>query len=221
VLWPVLAAVLVLGTLLGLRAAPTHAWASRHAADVAALALLEAYAALLAVLLAVFGGPEGLRDRLGFRFTAWRHVAAALVTWLFSLMVGGLLTVALAPLFGPARSNAEDVLKVGHDLLFAAIVVPTVALLAPACEELLFRGVLYGWLRARLPVSAAAAVSAAIFAALHLLPPLLPVLFVFGVATALVYERTGSTLNSFAMHATQNTVAVVASYIALSGAATR
>ena len=45
-----------------------------------------------------------------------------------------------------------------------------------------------------------------------------PLLFVFGLAATLVRARTGSTLNSFAMHATQNTMAVVATYALLSGA---
>ncbi len=213
--------MLILATVFGLRLL-AHPWAAAHAADVGALALLEAYGSLLAVLLLVFGGFRGLRDHLGFRFTTWWHLGYGLGAWAVSITVGGILTYALAPVLGPARSNAADVLRVGHDPLFVLMVVPTVALLAPACEELLFRGALYGWLRTRVPLAAAVMVSAAVFAGLHLIVPLLPVLFVFGVATALVYEYTGSTLNSFAMHATQNTLAVVVTYMALSnGAAMR
>lgn len=204
--------------MLGLRLA-AHPWASAHAADVGAFALLEAYGSLLLALLALFGGPAGIRDRLGFRFTAWWHLLLALAVWAISLTVGGLLTLPLVPLLGQPRSNASEVLAVGHDPLFVAIVVPTVAVLAPAGEELLFRGALYGWLRTRIPMAAAVALVAALFAGLHFIPPLIPVLFVFGVATALVYEYTGSTLNSFAMHATQNTVALVAAYAALAGGA--
>lgn len=219
-LWPVIAAVLIVATVVGLRLL-AHPWAAAHAADVGAFALLEAYGSLLAVLMLLFGGLSGLRDRLGFRFTSWWHLGLALGAWTLSLTAGGILTYALAPVLGPARSNAADVLRVGHDPLFVAIVVPTVAWLAPACEELLFRGALYGWLRTRVPLAGAVAVSAGAFAGLHLIVPLLPVLFVFGIATALIYEYTGSTLNSFAMHATQNTLAVVATYMALSSGAMR
>lgn len=173
------------------------------------------------MLLATFGGPAGVRDRLGFRFTALWHVALALAVWGVSLTLGALITVALSPLLGKATSNAADVLSISRDPVFVALVVPTVAVLAPAGEELLFRGVLFGWLRTRLPLAAAVILSAGVFAGLHLIVPLLPVLFVFGVATALVYEATGSTLNSFVMHATQNTLAVVVTYAALSGGAMR
>jgi membrane protease YdiL (CAAX protease family) len=55
-----------------------------------------------------------------------------------------------------------------------AIIVPTVCLLAPACEEMLFRGALYGWLRRRAPVALAIPVTAAVFAGVHLLPGLFP-----------------------------------------------
>jgi membrane protease YdiL (CAAX protease family) len=38
---------------------------------------------------------------------------------------------------------------------------------------------------------------------------------VFGIVAALIREWTGSTLNSFALHVTQNTFAVTVAYIAL------
>ena len=88
--------------------------------------------------------------------------------------------------------------------------------IGPVCEELLFRGALYGWLRRRTPALVAIPLSAAVFAAAHLIVPLLPVLFVFGLGAAWIRERTGSTLNSFAMHATQNTFAVAVTYLLLS-----
>ena len=95
------------------------------------------------------------------------------------------------------------------------LIVPTVCVIAPVCEELLFRGALYGWMRRRLPALVAIPLSAAIFAGAHLIVPLLPALFVFGLGAAWIRERTGSTLNSFAMHATQNTFAVAVTYAVL------
>lgn len=213
-LWIPVSAVLFVATLLALRVA-APAWAPKHRADLVAILLVESYAGLLGALTLAFGGPAGLRDRLGFRFTSFADLGWAWTAWLAALVVGLAGTAALAPLLGPARSNAVDVLKISFDPLFVALVVPTVCLLAPAAEELLFRGALYGWLRRRLPVGWAVVLSAAVFASLHLLPPLLPFLFAFGVAAALVYQRTGSTLNSFVMHATQNTFAVAAAYAAL------
>ncbi len=132
------------------------------------------------------------------------------------MLAGDLLSRALSPLIGEPQSNAVSLLRQTLDPLFVLVIVPTICLLAPVCEELLFRGVLFGWLRRLLPSSVAIVVTAAVFAGAHLLPTLFPLLFLFGLGAAWIRERTGSTLNSFAMHATQNTVAVVATYILLS-----
>ena len=215
VLWVALVAVVGGGTVLALRLL-LRPWPAAHAADVSAVLIAEAYLTLLAALLLAFGGPAGLRDRLRFRFTSAVDIAVALAVWVAALVVGGLVTAALTPLLGQPESNTETLLRRSFDPLFVALIVPTVCVLAPACEELLFRGALFGWLARRIPVPIAVVVTAAAFAGAHLLPTLLPVLFVFGLAATLVRLRTDSTLNSFAMHATQNTFAVLATYALLS-----
>jgi membrane protease YdiL (CAAX protease family) len=205
--------VVVVGlTVLGLRLAG-H-WAARHPADFLAILMVELYLALLTALLLVFR-PAGLRDRLGFRFTSPAHLGLALGLWVGALVVGTLATAALTPLLGRPQSNAVGLLSRSFDPLFVALIVPTVCLLAPACEEMLFRGVLYGWLRRYLPALPVMVITAAVFAAAHLLPSLFPILFAFGLAAAVVREWTGSTLNSFVMHVTQNTASVAVTYAAL------
>ena len=215
VLWAALAGLVVLAVLLVARVlAP--GWAAHHRADLTGVLIAGAYVALLTALLVAFGGPGGVRSRLGFRFTSVGDLAMAIGVWFAALIVGGVAEQLLSPVLGTPESNATGLLRQSFDPLFVGLVVPTVCLLAPACEELLFRGALYGWLRRRLPALVVIPVTAALFAAVHLLPPLIPLLFVFGLGTAWVRERTGSTLNSFAMHATQNTFAVVVTYAVLS-----
>lgn len=214
VLWAVLAAGVVGGTVLASQLVFPRLTAG-HVADVGAILVAEAYLTLLIALMVAFGGPVGVRDRLRFRFTSLLDLAGALGVWLVALVTGGLVTAALSPLLGEPQSNTAPLLRQSFDPLFVAIIVPTVCLLAPVCEELLFRGALYGWLAAVAPVPIAIVVTAAVFAAAHLLPLLFPVLFVFGLAATLVRWRTDSTLNSFAMHATQNTVAVAVTYALL------
>src|SRR5256714_9661369 len=141
--WPVSAAAAGVGTVLLLRIT-ARAWARGHQGDVQAIVLAEAYVLLLAPLLACFGGPRGLRDRSGFRYKGLRHLALAWAAWLFALAAGTVILVILAPLFGPPRSNAQDLLKIAIDPLAVAVLVPTVTLLAPLAEELLFRGALFG-----------------------------------------------------------------------------
>jgi len=212
--WAALSGLLVLAVVLVARVVAPE-WAAQHRADLSAILIAGAYVALLTALLVSFGGPAGLRDRLGFRYTSLADLAIALAVWFAALIAGGVAEGALAPLLGRPESNAAGLGR-SFDPLFVGLVVPTVCLLAPACEELLFRGALYGWLRRRVPALVVMPVTAALFAAAHLLPPLIPLLFLFGLGAAWIRERTGSTLNSFAMHATQNTVAVAVTYVLLS-----
>src|SRR5258708_24496356 len=83
-------------------------WGRAHRADVLAALLLEAYLALLAALLATFGGPSGLRRELGFHFTSPAHLALAFATWLTCLVAGTLLGAAFAPIVGRPPSNAAE-----------------------------------------------------------------------------------------------------------------
>ena len=214
-LWLVIGAVVDGATLLALRVL-AGSWVASHRAGLSAVLIAEAYISLLTALLLAFGGLTGLRDRLGFRYTSAADIGGALLVWIGALVAGGIVTAALAPFIGEPPSNAVSLLRRSFDPLFVAVIVPTICLLAPITEELLFRGALFGWLRSRLPSSAAIVVTAALFAGAHLLPTLFPVLFVFGLGATWVRERTGSTLNSFAMHATQNTFAVLATYALLS-----
>jgi membrane protease YdiL (CAAX protease family) len=213
-LWVALLVAVVGATVLAFRTSG-RAWAASHQPDVVAILLAEAYLTLLMALMLVFGGRRGLRDRLQFRWTSLGDAIVALVTWVAALIGGVILTGLLEPLLGQPQSNTTPLLRQSFDPLFVGLVVPTVCLLAPACEELLFRGALFGWLAGWLPMSAAIVLTAAVFAGAHLLPTLFPVLFVFGLAATWTRARTGSTFNSFVMHATQNTFAVTVTYLVL------
>ena len=77
--------------------------------------------------------------------------------------------------------------------------------LAPVCEELIFRGLLYGTLRVRLGRWLAALVSATIFAIAHGYGAVGFVsVFASAVLWAWAYERTGSLLPSMAAHVANN-----------------
>jgi uncharacterized protein len=202
------AAVLMLATLAGLHfAAP--AWSAAHLSDVVAISLLEIYAGFLAGLLLVFG-PHRVTSQLGLHFTRPGHLVLALGAWIAGTLVGGVLTAALVPLMGQPTNNAREILSVGSDPLFVALIAFTVCLLGPLVEELVFRGALLGWLGRRLPAVVAIVLSALVFAGLHFIPSLIPFLFVLGLTTGLVRWYTGSTVNSLVVHVCQNTLAVAA-----------
>lgn len=79
-----------------------------------------------------------------------------------------------------------------------------VVIFGPICEELLFRGLLYGWLRTRMSVVPAALISGFIFAIYHVDPQMVPGLWAVGFGLALVYERTRTLWGSIMMHSMWN-----------------
>lgn len=77
--------------------------------------------------------------------------------------------------------------------------------LTPVFEEIIFRGLLFATLRARLGLGAAAALSAAIFAVAHGYGAAgFAAVFWSGMLWAVAYEKTGSLLPSIAAHAVDN-----------------
>jgi membrane protease YdiL (CAAX protease family) len=92
--------------------------------------------------------------------------------------------------------------------------------LVPLAEELLFRGVLYAWLRQRWGVAVSAVVSAGLFALAHGSLRMGLQIFVTGVVLAVLYERSRSILASTLAHMTVNTISMVIifSYAAHGGA---
>jgi membrane protease YdiL (CAAX protease family) len=88
-------------------------------------------------------------------------------------------------------------------------------LLAPLAEEILFRGLLYGWLRRFMGLIPAALLSAAVFGLVHGMLPVMAAAFVVGLMLAYVYERTGSLWASAIVHATQNCLAMTIMFASL------
>ena len=88
-------------------------------------------------------------------------------------------------------------------------------LLAPLAEEILFRGLLFGWLRRFWRILPATLLSAAIFGLIHGIAPVIVAAFVVGLALAYAYERTGSLWTPTIIHATQNCVAMAVMFASL------
>lgn len=81
---------------------------------------------------------------------------------------------------------------------------------APVAEEVVFRGYLQGVLRQLVGRVAGLAIPSLLFAGIHSHVPSYLGLFVFGMALALIYERTGNLWASVAAHAVFNAVSVCA-----------
>ncbi len=143
-------------------------------------------------------------------------VAGLLVLWFVGTGIIVAIVTASMNHGQPVPSNAREMFN-NHSNAVAVLVLALVAaaVVAPICEELFFRGMLYRYLLRRWPVWAAALVSATIFAAFHFIPILIPVFLFLGLILTIQYEITGSLTNSMLLHGAGNAVTTVLVYISL------
>lgn len=133
------------------------------------------------------------------------------------------LALAVAPLFNFVASVALGVLAPDSGnmpptptepaqwfMLFAVAVV-----IAPICEEMLFRGWLFTALRTRQPFGPAALITAALFAFMHLTAGALYALLIFpiGLVLAFARERYGSVKPTIVIHGLFNASALLLAFL--------
>lgn len=198
--------------------------------DFTVLVVAEVYAAILVSLLLAFGGWTGVRERLAFRYTGWRDLRMSLGVLALTLGAASLIYLLLSPFIGPLPSVVLKIWRTSTDLprlpaadvLALLLIVIRAPFLAPLTEELLFRGALYGWVRQRLAALPSILLITVIFTAVRTAFSLatvaltLPIDLLGNFTFTWVRERTGSTLNTFVMHATYETLRLVVALVFVS-----
>jgi membrane protease YdiL (CAAX protease family) len=81
--------------------------------------------------------------------------------------------------------------------------------IAPIIEEIVFRGLLFGALAARLGIVGSALVTAVLFGAVHGDPILFPTLAALGFVAALAYAATGNLWVAIILHALNNALGAI------------
>lgn len=193
-------------------------WRVPRTVAIAVLTTIVYACLLLAAYLLVF-----VRRRVPARAAGLAPVPARVVGRMVGLGLGvvvlnGLINAALTQLLGSDVSAEQRRALVADASLTGADVVAlgfAVVVAAPFTEELLFRGLLYRYFRARTGAWPAAAISAAVFAFVHGIPALVPALFVLGLVLARVTERYGSIVPAITVHAVNNLVAISVLYLLL------
>lgn len=182
-----------------------------YAGLIAAQALLGAAFLGTALFIASEGdGLGGALSRLGarrFGIGALGLIALAYFVYLVALAAYSSLVTS------PDQQDIARDLGLDSGTLAAAFSVLLIGGLAPVAEELFFRGMLFGGLRARVPFLPAALISGVVFGSLHLTTgaSAVPPLFLFGFLLAWVYERSGSIWPAVILHAINNNLALALS----------
>ena len=158
-------------------------------------------AGLLAVVLAVLPMGRDTPPALALRKAGWRYaVFGALGTLVLSVAVSWV---------GPEPEGMKQVMELAQDRGKLLPSLFAFALLAPMVEELIFRGLLYGWVESRWGSMVALVVSSLAFAAAHYEPAhillVLPLGFLFGW----LRRRTNSLVPSLVSHIVNNGFAVL------------
>ena len=157
---------------------------------------------LLALVIAVLPLGRKAPVALGLRPVGWRPV-------LFAVLGTTVLSFAVSQL-GP---QPEGVKQVTEGLQGTARILQTLAvlgLLAPIVEELVFRGLLYGWLAGRWNNLVAFVLSSLAFAAAHTEPLHILLVLPLGFWFGWLRWRTGSLVPTIVAHIINNTIAVSA-----------
>jgi hypothetical protein len=160
---------------------------------------------LVPMAIAATRGAAGISEifrRLGlrlFRPSALKWMVAAIVLYLIFTAVYTQLIV---------QPHQKDI---AEGFGSAPVQILMIVVLSPFCEEVCFRGMLFGGLREKLPRIGAALICGVIFGGLHATTGVtaVPPLIVFGFLLALLYEKTGSIVPGIILHMLNNAVALL------------
>jgi membrane protease YdiL (CAAX protease family) len=157
---------------------------------------------LLAVAVAVAPLGRAAPPALGLRPANWKYaVFGALGTLALSVAVSQL---------GIEPQGMKQVIEVVREPRQLIVSLLLLAVLAPLVEELVFRGLLYGWVAGRWGSVAAWIVSSLAFAAAHYEPAHIVLVLPLGLLFGWLRRRTDSLLPSLFSHIVNNGFALLA-----------
>ena len=155
---------------------------------------------------------------LGVRPAPGVWLIAAVLVALFFIPVRAIVGLGVQLLLHLPMENLQaraDILASDVSWVGFLSTLLMVGVLIPFSEELFFRGVLYGWLRRRYGLWIGVAVSALLFAIAHADIAVGVSNLILGLVLAWLYEHSQSLWVPVAVHAVNNSLAVVLLYAAL------
>lgn len=155
---------------------------------------------------------------LGFRPAPLSSIRSAIGLWLLCLPLVAALIYAMFRITGSTAIGRQvqliPSLSAPEDWQIPILAV-LIAGAAPLAEEVLFRGVLFGWLRRHVPFWPSAFASALVFSLMHMIVEVMPPTIVLGVLFAWMYERSASLWTPIAVHMLHNAIVFGVTMMAL------
>ena len=156
------------------------------------------------------------RDELGLRgLPTWTDILLAPVGFIVFMIVAVILVAILQAIFpGVNWNESQDVgfsnLISSSDFVLAFI---SLVVVAPVAEELIFRGWLYGKLRAKIPAIPAMLVVSVLFGIVHGQWNVGVTVFVMSIAMCTLREITGTIWGGILIHILKNGIAFYFLYV--------
>lgn len=168
------------------------------------LAVITAFFAVGLIAVLVVMAPMGWSalPALGFRAVGWRPVV-------LGTLGTAVLSVAVSQV-GLEPEGMKEAIKIAREPALFAASLAVLAGLAPLAEELVFRGLLYGWLAGRWGTIIAWLVSSLAFAAAHVELAHVILVLPLGLWFGWLRRRTGSLWPSLVAHVINNGLAITA-----------
>lgn len=171
--------------------------------------LASGFIGLVALVAAFLVRRPGWRV-FGFRRARPRHVVLGAGLGLAAYILGVVVSLAYLALAGDI-SNVQTSYQAAAASSPWSLVLALVggALATPLGEEAFFRGVVANTLLRRTRVWVAVVISAAIFAVAHGINPVLPIAFIVGVFTGLLFHWSKSVWPGVVLHGVNNATALL------------
>ena len=165
------------------------------------------YASILLGLVIAHGGVRLFLRIAGFTRPTPADLGGALLGWGIWVVTGGAVYLIWGLATGDGLGPLRDVLQHASDVarlpaatpLVLVLIAVRILFLSSALEESLFRGLLQPWLGQRLPLWAAIAITAGVFAIIHVYPINYPAVILFAIIAGLLRARRNTTATFF-MH---------------------
>ncbi len=155
------------------------------------------------------------REEIGLTgWPTWTDLGLAAVGYVAAIILSMIFTsiFSLFPWF-----NATETQNVGFSIFMNApdrvIAFVTLVVVAPIAEEIIFRGWLYGKLRAKIPMPIAILLVSLLFGLVHGQWNVGITVFAMSIILCLIREFTGTIYGGIVMHMIKNAIAFVLLYI--------
>lgn len=178
---------------------------------------------ILVIILVIYLPPKILkkkirpssRESLGLSgLPTWTDIGLSIPGYIVSILLGMGLTFLFTfmPWF-----NADEAQELGYTPYMVGfervISYLLLAVIAPICEELVFRGFLYGKLRILVPKWLAIILTSLLFGIIHLQWNVGVVVFAMSIITCILREVTGTIYAGMLVHIINNSVAFYLVYV--------